>query len=69
VIIDCNDCTMQHTAQCEDCVVTYILKGPGETVVVDGDEVRALDELGRAGLVPLLRLVPKPPPDRLADAG
>jgi hypothetical protein len=69
VIIDCNDCAMQHTNQCEDCVVTYILRGPGEPVVVDGDEARALGELGRAGLVPLLRLVPKPPRDELADAG
>jgi hypothetical protein len=54
---------MQGTSQCDDCVVTFILRGPGEPVVVDGHEARALDELGRAGLVPLLRLVPKPPPE------
>lgn len=66
MVIDCNDCAMQHTARCEDCVVSYVLRGPGEPVVVDGREARALDELGRAGLVPLLRLVPK---ERVAGTG
>jgi hypothetical protein len=66
MIIDCNDCAMQHTSQCEDCVVTFILRGPGELVVLDGGEAAALDELGRAGLVPLLQLVPR---ERPAEAG
>lgn len=61
MIIDCNECAMQHSEQCDDCVVSFVLRGPGEPVVVDLDEARAMDELGRAGLVPLLRLVPRPP--------
>ena len=65
MVIDCNDCTMQGTAQCDDCVVTFVLRGPGGPVVIDGERARALGELGRAGLVPLLKLVPKPPSDAI----
>jgi hypothetical protein len=68
MVIDCNDCAMQGTDQCTDCVVTFILREPGQPVVVDADEARALRALGTSGLVPLLRLVPKPGSD-LADAG
>jgi hypothetical protein len=68
MVIDCNECAMQGTDQCGDCVVTFILREEGQPVVVDAEEARALRALGTSGLVPLLRLVPKPAPD-LADAG
>jgi hypothetical protein len=58
--IDCDDCAMQGTDQCGDCVVSFILERDDGAVVVDGEEARALRDLGEAGLVPLLRLVPKP---------
>ena len=61
MVIDCNDCTMQHTSQCEDCVVTYILRGPGEPLVVDGERRRP--STSWAGRPPLLRLVPRLRPD------
>ncbi|MGH2722882.1 MAG: hypothetical protein ACRDI0_01220 [Actinomycetota bacterium] len=51
---------MQGTEQCRDCVVTFILDREDGPVVVDADEARALRRLGEAGLVPLLRLTPKP---------
>ena len=60
--IDCNECAMQGTEQCRDCVVTYILEREDGAVVVDAEEARALRSLGEAGLVPLLQLVPKPRP-------
>ncbi len=54
--IDCDDCIMQHTSACADCVVTFICsREPGEAVLVDVDELRALRQLSRAGLVPELR--------------
>lgn len=59
--IDCDDCAMQGTDQCDDCVVSFILERDGGAVVVDGEEARAIRDLGEAGLVPILRLVPKPP--------
>jgi hypothetical protein len=57
VLIDCDDCVMQGTAACDDCVVTFICsREPGEAIVVDVAEVRALRLLSGAGLVPELRL-------------
>jgi hypothetical protein len=54
--ISCDDCVMQDTPACEDCVVTFICgREPGEAVVFDVAEARAVRLLGEAGLVPPLR--------------
>ncbi len=54
--IDCDECVMQHTAACADCVVTFLCaRQPDEAVVIDAAEARALRALGRAGLAPGLR--------------
>ena len=53
--IDCDDCTMQATAACEGCVVTFICgREPDDAIVIDVAEERALRLLGRSGLVPPL---------------
>ena len=68
MLIDCDSCLARDIA-CDDCVVTVILKsglfdhgvfdeGP---LNLDEDEAEALSTLAEAGLVPQLRLVPKPP--------
>ncbi len=60
--IDCDECVMQHTDACDDCVVTFLVnRRPGEPVVIDDAEARAMRLLGGAGLVPRLRLVPRAP--------
>lgn len=57
--IDCDECRMQNTAQCEDCVVTFLLgTEPGPIELGDGEQA-ALGNLAQAGLVPPLRLIPK----------
>ena len=54
--IDCDDCAMQGTDACADCVVTFICsREPGEAVVVDVAEARAIRLLSSAGLLPGLR--------------
>ncbi len=54
--ISCDDCTMQHTSACEDCVVTFICgREPDDAVVIDAAEARAVRLLSDAGLVPKLR--------------
>jgi hypothetical protein len=54
--IDCDECAMQGTSACDDCVVTFICsREPGEAVVVDVAEERALRLLSGAGLLPGLR--------------
>ena len=54
--IDCDDCSLQDTAACADCVVSFLLdRAPDDAVVIDVAEVRAVRLLGDAGLVPALR--------------
>ena len=56
VSISCDDCRLQHTGACEDCLVSFILeRDPEDALVVDADEARAMRMLSRAGLVPELR--------------
>ena len=56
MLIDCDQCAMQHTSACDDCVVSVLFQiGP---VDLAEDEVAALDNLADNGLVPRLRLVP-----------
>jgi hypothetical protein len=54
--INCDDCVMQHTSTCDDCVVSFIVdRRPGEAIVIDVEEARAVRLLSDAGLVPELR--------------
>ena len=54
--IDCADCRMQHTSACDDCVVTFLCaREPGDAIVIDAAEVRAVRLLADAGLTPRLR--------------
>jgi len=58
VTIDCAECSLEGTAACDDCVVTFLCgRAPDEAVVIDVAEVRAVRLLGQAGLVPTLRHV------------
>ena len=53
--IDCDTCVVRGLP-CHDCVVTVLL-GPPPELVIDDDELAALDALADGGLVPPLRLV------------
>ncbi len=54
--IDCDDCVMQATSACEDCVVTFLCqREPLDAVVIEVAEVRALRLLADTGLTPPLR--------------
>ena len=56
--IDCDECVMQGTEVCGDCVVTFVVdREPGEALVIDVEEERAVRMLAQAGLVPRLRHV------------
>jgi hypothetical protein len=56
MIIDCDTCVVRGLA-CGDCVVGVLLGVP-PNVEIDALEQRAIDTLGRAGIVPRLRLEP-----------
>ncbi|HZQ29307.1 MAG TPA: hypothetical protein VFA94_16550 [Acidimicrobiales bacterium] len=54
--ISCDDCELQGTNACEDCIVTFICgREPDDAVVIDVAEQRAVRLLAGAGLVPRLR--------------
>ena len=66
MVIDCDECVMQHTDACDDCFVTFLLDPTvrstvsREPVVLDDEEAEAMGNLADEGLVPHLRLVPRP---------
>ncbi len=59
MIIDCDDCRMQHTEACRDCVVSFVLHDLAGPLELDDEQAEALDLLSGAGLVAPLRLVPR----------
>ena len=59
MLIDCNQCTMQDTSACDECVMSFLLHDPTLPLVVAEECAGALEALAGGGLVPELRLVPK----------
>ena len=56
LLISCAECVMEGTDACADCVVTFLCeREPGEAVVIDVAEARALRLLEQGGLAPSLR--------------
>lgn len=56
MLIDCEQCAMQDTSACDDCVVTFLI-GQHPVDLTD-TQSEAVDNLAAGGLVPKLRLVP-----------
>ena len=58
MVIDCDECVMEGTSACDDCMVTFLVgRERGEAVVIDAAEERELELLQGEGLLPQLRLV------------
>jgi hypothetical protein len=58
LVISCDECAMQNTDACDDCLVSFILdRRPGKAVVIDVEEARAVRMLTSVGLVPAPRHV------------
>ena len=56
ICISCDDCELQGSTACDDCLMSFVLgRAPDDAVVVDVEEARAMRMLWRAGLVPALR--------------
>ena len=57
ITISCDECSMQCTDACQQCVVSYVLRREDiddEPLVLDLQEARVVRMLSRAGLVPEL---------------
>jgi hypothetical protein len=57
MLIDCEQCAMEDTSACDDCVVTCLLGEQGPVDLSDS-QAEAVTNLAEQGLVPRLRLVP-----------
>ncbi len=57
MLIDCEECVMQHTSTCNDCVVTHLLRERSGPVELDQAERSAIAAMADVGLLPRLRLV------------
>ena len=66
ITISCDECSMQCTSACDDCVVSFLLRDDvdgassastemHDNLVLDLDQVRVVRLLGKAGLVPDLK--------------
>jgi len=56
ITIECDGCRGRALNACGDCVVSFILgREPGDALIIDAQEARAVRLLGDAGLVPPLR--------------
>ncbi len=56
ISISCDDCVLQNTEACADCLVSFVLdRDPDDAVVIDAEEARAVRLLANGGLVPHLR--------------
>lgn len=60
--ISCDDCSMQCTSACDDCVVTFVLRDGAagddagdDSLVLDLEQARVVRLFTKAGLVPELR--------------
>lgn len=59
--ISCDECVMQHSAHCEECIVPFLCDDTGAVpVAIEATEARALRLLSNAGLVPELKHRPGP---------
>jgi hypothetical protein len=56
LVISCDECALDRTTACRECVVTFLLDHePGDAIVIDAAEERAVRLLAGGGLVPGLR--------------
>jgi hypothetical protein len=74
MLIDCSQCEMYRTEQCDDCLVTALLHPPQTNVEIEDDLYPELRTLTEAGLIPVLKFRPRQggrarPPVREADTG
>jgi hypothetical protein len=57
--INCDDCQMQGTHRCDDCLVTALLHPPEGAVEIPDELGTSLGALSGEGLVPVLRFRPR----------
>lgn len=58
-VISCDDCSMQHSSACDECIVTFVLnteaqleREPDTGLVLDFEQQRVVRWFTQAGMVP-----------------
>lgn len=57
--IDCAGCEMFRSQHCGDCLVTFLVRAPDESVEIADELGEPLGALAGAGLVPVLKFRPR----------
>ena len=56
LVISCDECALDRTTACADCVVSFVLDHePGDAIIIDAAEERAVRLLAGGGLIPGIR--------------
>ena len=55
LIISCDSCVLRDSSACADCLVTFVVADPPKSMEFTDTELRAVELLAAAGLVPSLR--------------
>jgi hypothetical protein len=56
ITVSCDDCCLQGSDACDDCLVSFVLgRDPDDAVVIDAAEARTVRMMATVGLVPSLR--------------
>ncbi|HEY1825272.1 MAG TPA: hypothetical protein VGG21_04845 [Acidimicrobiales bacterium] len=53
--ISCNECVRRGTPDCSDCLVTFVLGGEPDALVLTEDEANVVQLFTAEGLVPTLK--------------
>ncbi|MGH9021389.1 MAG: hypothetical protein ACRDV0_10295 [Acidimicrobiales bacterium] len=59
--ISCADCIRRATPDCEDCLVSYVLGGPPDELVMTAEDVDVVQLLTAQGMLPRLRFAHRAP--------
>jgi hypothetical protein len=53
--ISCNDCVRRGTPDCSDCLVSFVLGGTPDELVMSADEAQVVELFTAEGLIPTLK--------------
>jgi hypothetical protein len=53
--ISCNDCVRRGTPDCSDCLVSFVLGGTPDELVMTADEAHVVELFTAEGLIPTLK--------------
>ena len=62
VSISCTECVRRSTPDCADCLVSFVLGGPPDELVMSVEDANVVELFSAQGLLPRLRFLQRPTP-------